>query len=104
MMNASYKPQDNEIQHLTQLLASPGYPVLQKVIMAEIDGFQLDLINVDPTKPNYETEVRAKHSIALAAGMFYQRLQEKIAGYVNRLNEKHNQPNILPDQTGDLFD
>jgi hypothetical protein len=104
MMNAAYKPQDNEIQHLAQLLASPGYPILQRVILAEIDQFQLDLINVDPTKPNYETEVRAKHSIALAAGMFYQRLQEKIAGYVNRLNEKHNQPQVLPDVTSELLD
>jgi hypothetical protein len=104
MQQAAYKPQDNEIQHLMQLLASPGYPVLQKIMMGEIDQFQLDLINVDPTKPNYETEVRAKHSIALAAGMFYQRLQETIAGYVNRLNEKHNQPNILPDPTESLLD
>lgn len=104
MTNASYKPQDGEIQHLVQLLASPGYKILQRVMAAEIDQFSVDLLNVDPSSDKYETEVRAKHSIALAAGMFYQRLQEKIAGYVNRLNEKHNQPNILPDQTGDLFD
>ena len=104
MQNAAYKPQDNEIQHLMQLLSAPGYPILQKVMMAEIDQFQLDLLNVDPSSDKYETEVRAKHSIALAAGMFYQRLQEKIAGYVNRLNEKHNQPPVLPDLTQELFD
>jgi len=103
MQQAAYKPQDNEIQHLMQLLASPGYPVLQKIMMGEIDQFSVDLLNVDPSAERYETEVRAKHSIALAAGMFYERLQSKIAGYVNRLNEKHNQPNILPDTTEEIF-
>jgi len=100
MQNATYKPQDNEIQHLIQLLASPGYSVLQKIMMGEIDQFSLDLLNVDPSAERYETEVRAKHSIALAAGMFYQRLQEKISGYVNRMNERHNQP---PDPTQELL-
>ena len=103
MTNASYKPQDGEIQHLMQMLAMPGYQVLQKIITGEIDQFSVDLLNVDPSSDRYETEVRAKHSIALAAGMFYQRLQEKIAGYVNRLNEKHNQPPVLPDLTEEIF-
>jgi hypothetical protein len=103
MQNAAYKPQDTEIQQLTQILSLPGYQVLQRVMMAEIDGFQLDLINVDPTKPNYEVEVRAKHSIALAAGMFYQRLQERIAGYVARMKERAA-PDVLPDPTESLFD
>lgn len=104
MQNAAFKPQDSDIQHLMQLLASPGYPILQRVMMAEIDQFSVDLLNVDPSSDKYETEVRAKHSIALAAGMFYQRLQDKIAGYVNRLNEVRNQPVVQPDPTESLLD
>ena len=104
MTNASYKPQDGEIQHLIQLISMPGYQVLQKIMAGEIDQFSIDLLNVDPSSDKYDVEVRAKHSRALAAGMFYQRLQEKIAGYVNRLNEKHNQPPVLPDPTESLLD
>jgi hypothetical protein len=103
MEKASYKPSDTELQHLLQVLSMPGYQVLQRIQLAEIDFFQLDLINVDPTKPNYETEVRAKHSIALAAGMFYQRLQEKIAGYVARMKENSEQRDVLPDTTEEVF-
>ena len=102
MQNAAYKPQDNEIQHLMQLLAMPGYQVLQRVMMAEIDGFQIDLMNVDPSSDKYEAEVRAKHNIALAAGMFYARLNERISGYVNRMTEK-NAPAVLPDSTEEVF-
>lgn len=102
MEKAAYKPHDTEIQQLLQILSLPGYQVLQRVMMAEVDGFQIDMMNVDPTKPNYDTEVRAKHSIALAAGMFYQRLQEKVAGYVNRVAEKSG-PTVLPDPTEDTF-
>jgi hypothetical protein len=103
VQQAAYRPTDQEIQHLLQILSQPGYQVLQRIMLGEIDGFQLDLINVDPTKPNYEVEVRAKHSIALAAGMFYERLQEKIAGYVNRMKERDT-PDILPDVTESLLD
>lgn len=103
MEKASYKPSDTELQHLLQVLSMPGYQVLQRIQLAEIDFFQLDLINVDPIKPNYEAEVRAKHSIALAAGMFYQRLQEKIAGYVARMKENSEQRDVLPDLTEEIF-
>ena len=104
MQNATFKPQDNEIQQLQQILALPGYQILRKAMMAEIDQFQIDLLNVDPSSDRYETEVRAKHSIALAAGMFYQRLEDRIAGYVNRFTEKHNQSPVLPDPTESLLD
>jgi hypothetical protein len=102
MEKAAFKPQDTEIQQLMQIVSLPGYQVLQRVMMAEVDGFQIDMMNVDPTKPNYDVEVRAKHSIALAAGMFYQRLQERVAGYANRLKEKDGPP-ILPDPTEEVF-
>lgn len=103
MQNASFRPSDVEIQHLMQVLALPGYQVLQRVMLGEVDQFSVDLLNVDPSSDKYETEVRAKHSIALAAGMFYERLQQKIAGYVNRIKEKSDQQEPLPDATEELF-
>jgi hypothetical protein len=103
VQNAAYRPTDTEIQQLLQILSLPGYQVLQRVQMAEIDQFQLDLLNVDPSSDKYETEVRAKHSIALAAGMFYQRLQERVAGYVNRMKENSEQRQVLPDMTEEVF-
>ena len=103
MLQASYRPSDTEVAQLMALLQQPGFEVLKKIQMAEVDFFQLDLLNTDPSAENYETLVRNRHSLALAAGMFYQRLQEKIAGYVNRLNEKHNQPPVLPDLTEEIF-
>ena len=102
MQNAAYRPSDVEIQQLMQIISLPGYQILQRIMMGEIDQFSLDLLNVDPSSDRYETEVRAKHSIALAAGMFYQRLQERVAGYANRLKEKDGPP-ILPDMTEDLL-
>ena len=103
MQNAAYRPSDVEINQLLQILSLPGYQVLQRVMMGEVDQFSVDLINVDPSSPNYETEVRAKHSIALAAGMFYQRLQERVAGYVNRMKENSEQRQVLPDMTEEVF-
>jgi len=102
VQNAAYRPSDVEIQQLMQIISLPGYQILQRIMMGEIDQFSLDLLNVDPSSDRYETEVRAKHSIALAAGMFYQRLQERVAGYANRLKEKDGPP-ILPDPTEEIF-
>ena len=103
MQQATYRPSQTEIQQLAQILSLPGYQVLQRVMMGEVDQFSVDLLNVDPTSEKYDSEVRAKHSIALSAGMFYARLQEKIAGYVNRLRES-DQPSVLPDPTESLLD
>jgi hypothetical protein len=104
MQQAAYKPQDSEIQQLQQLLAMPGYQILQKIQMGEIDQFQVDLMNLDPDDAEFDKKARTRHNLALAAGMFYQRVTNKIAGHINRLNEKHNQPQVLPDVTSDLLD
>jgi hypothetical protein len=104
MMNASYRPSDSEITQLLGILHMPGYEVLKKIQMAEVDFFQLDLLNTDPSAENYETLVRTRHSLALAAGMFHQRVTDKIAGYVSELGAKREQKQVIADATENLFD
>lgn len=104
MMHASYRPSDSEITQLLGILQMPGFEVLKKIQMAEVDWFQLDLMNVDPSGAGYDAEVRAKHNLALAAGMFHQRVIDKVAGYVAELGAKREQKQVLADATENLFD
>ena len=102
MKDASYRPTSADAQHLMQILSLPGYQVLEKIMVGEIDQFTVDLLNVDPDDGDYEKKVRNRHNLALSAGMFYERLRQKIAGYVNRTKEASESP-ILPDQTEEMF-
>lgn len=104
MQNASYRPNDVEIAQLASIISQPGFEVLKRIQLGEIDQFQLDLMSVDPTDKDYESQVRAKHNIALSAGMFYQRVTNKVATYIAELGAKRDQPQIQPDQTADLLD
>lgn len=104
MLQASYRPSDTEIAQLMALLQQPGFEVLKKIQMAEVDFFQLDLLNTDPSAENYEALVRNRHSLALAAGMFYQRVTDKIAGYVSELGARREQKQVLADTTENLFE
>ena len=104
MQNASYRPSDTEVAQLMALLQQPGFEVLKKIQMAEVDYFQLDLLNTDPSAENYDTLVRTRHSLALAAGMFYQRVTDKIAGYVSELGARRDQKIVQPDPTQELLD
>lgn len=103
-MNAAiYKPSDAEIQYLAQIMSMPGFKVLEKINLSELDLMQVDFMNVDGSEENYEKKLAAKHAIAKGGANFYARVSEKVAGYVTRLSEKSNQPEILPDQTAELF-
>jgi len=104
MQQASYRPSDTEVAQLMALLQQPGFEVLKKIQMAEVDFFQLDLLNTDPSAENYETLVRTRHSLALAAGMFHQRVTDKIAGYVSELGARREQKQVLADTTENLFE
>ena len=104
MQNASYRPSDTEIAQLMALLQQPGFEVLKKIQMAEVDFFQLDLLNTDPSAENYETLVRTRHSLALAAGMFYQRVTDKVAGYIGEFGARRDQKIVQPDPTQELLD
>ncbi len=104
MMNASYRPSDSEITQLLGILQMPGFEVYKKIQMAEVDWFQLDLMNVDPSSASYDSEVRAKHNLALAAGMFHQRVIDKVAGYVGELSARRDQKQVQPDPTENLLD
>jgi len=103
MNAASYRPSDTEVQQLMSAVQMPGFEVLKRIQLGEIDQFQLDLMQVDPTDKDYESQVRAKHNLALAAGMFYQRVTNKVAGYIQDFTTKRDQPNVLPDPTQELL-
>lgn len=104
MMNAAYRPSDTEVAQLMALLQQPGFEVYKKIMVGEVDWFQIDLMNVDPSSDKYESEVRAKHNIALAAGMFYQRVTDKVAGYIGEFGARRDQKIIQPDPTENLLD
>jgi hypothetical protein len=106
MNAASYNPTKDEISYLGSLMQQPGYEVLKKIMMGEIDRFQIDLMNVDPSSQTYETEVRAKHALALSAGMFYQRVTDRISGLMQQMTIERDQAQrrIQPDPTENLLD
>lgn len=103
MQNAVYRPTDTEVAFLQQIMQLPGFEVLKKVLIGIVDEFQIDLMNTDPSDDNYDKLVRNRHNLALAAGMVYQKLENKLDGYLNVAREK-GQPAVLPDPTSDLFD
>lgn len=104
MMQATYRPSDSEIVQLTSILQMPGYEVLKKIMVGEVDFFQIDMMNVDPSSPSYDSEVRAKHSLALAAGMYFQRVTDKVKGYIAEYGAKNEARKVQPDPTESLID
>jgi hypothetical protein len=104
-MNAAiYTPSDQEIAYLAQLMQLPGYQVLEKINLSELDMLQVAFMNVEGTEENFEKKLAAKHALAKGGAQFYTKVCERITGYVTRLGEKNSQPPVLPDTTSELFD
>jgi hypothetical protein len=103
-MNAAiYQPSDQEIGYLTQLKQMPGYPVLEKIFLSELDLMQVAFMNVKAGAPNFKDELAAKHALASGGAQFYAQVCEKVAGYIARLGEKNTAPAVLPDLTEEMF-
>jgi hypothetical protein len=98
--DAAYHPRETEVAQLMTLVQMPGYEILKKIYIAEVDQLQVDMMNADPTN---EKEVLAKHNLALAAGMFYQRVSNKVAGYIQEFGDRKKAQDVQPDQTAELF-
>jgi len=103
MQNASYRPSDSEIAQLMSILQMPGYAILQKIMVGQVDQFQVDLLNVDPCDKEYDSKVRTHHLLALSGGMFYQRVTDTVATYVREFSDKRDQKQVLPDMTEETF-
>lgn len=102
-MNAAiYRPSDIEVSQLQQVISLPGYQVLEKIFMSELDLMQVAIMNVDGGQPNYRDILSAKHAEAKGGAVFYTKVCEKIADYVARAREK-NAPAIMPDVTEELI-
>lgn len=103
MKDATYTPNESEIAQLISIVGQPGYVVLQKIFMGVVDQFQVELMNVDLASDNYDSQVRTKHNLALAAARFYQDATKVIRTYVEQYKERQSQPAIHPDQTEDIL-
>lgn len=103
MIKAMYKPNSTEIGLLMAVLQHPGYEVLQKIYLSEIDHFQVDLMNVDPSSETYDKDVRIKHNLALAAGMFHQRVVNRVANEIHEFSNRKTENQIQPDVTEELI-
>jgi hypothetical protein len=100
MMNAKYIPSPADVGQLMALLQMPGYRVLTKIFESEIDQMQVDMMNADPTN---EKEVLVRHNLALAAGMFYQRVVNRIHLEKEQFGAKSSANDIIPDATEELL-
>lgn len=103
MEKATFRPTETEVAQLMSLIQQPGYQILQKIMIGEVDKFQLDLLNVDPSSPTYDQDVRVKHNLALAAGMFYQRVSNRVASEIQDMNDRRKSHEVQPDITAELF-
>ena len=100
MIKAMYKPNSTEIGLLMALLQHPGYDVLERIYSSEIDQLQVDMMNADPLN---EREVLVKHNLALAAGMFHQRVVNRIANEIQEFGARKSEQKVQADPTEDLI-
>lgn len=100
MIKAKYVPSTADMQQLMSILNMPGYAIMTRIFESEIDQMQVDMMNADPTN---EKEVLAKHNLALAAGMFYQRVINRLHNDKEQFNAIKNAPQIQEDVTEPLF-
>jgi hypothetical protein len=104
-MNAAiYRPTDQEIGYLTQLKQMPGYSVLERIFLSELDLMQVAFMNVEAGEQDYEKKLAAKHALAKGGAQFYAQVCEKVESYIARLGERNTQPLIQADPTESLLD
>jgi hypothetical protein len=104
MQSAAYKPSDSEVAQLISIRHMPGFEIYQKIMLAAVDQFQIDLMNTDPADEKYESLVRTRHNLALSAAMFYEKVEQKVAGYISDFGAKNDARKVLPDPTQELLD
>ena len=102
MKHALYEPTATDIQMLLQIVSLPGWQVLEKINLRELDLMQVEMVNVDAAQPNFRDVLAARHAEVKGGAKFYASVSEKIAGYAARVREA-DQPNVLPDVTEEML-
>lgn len=100
MVTAGYRPNATERAQLAGFRNQPGFQVLQNIFESQISQLQVDMINANPV--DKET-VLAKHNMAKAAAVFYQRVVDLINDEVRNHAAIEEGTKIQPDLTAELL-
>lgn len=100
MVTAGYRPNATERAQLAGFYNQPGFQVLQNIFESQIAQLQLDMINEDPVQ---EKKVLAKHNLAKAAAVFYQRVIDLINDEIRNHVAIEEGTKVQPDLTAELL-
>ena len=103
MTGAIFKPNAADMAQLLSLTKQPGFDILNKLMVSELDTMQLDIMNTDPTDPNYTALLKERHSLAKAAAMFYQKLMNRLHNEAQEFVAAQTGGEVMPDQTENLL-
>ena len=78
--NPEFQPDPVEIANLASIFYTPGFAVVHKIFMSELDKLLIDLSSVDNSNKDM---VLARHAKMHAAGQFYQACVERLNVYVS---------------------
>jgi hypothetical protein len=78
--NPEYEPDGAEISSLANIYYTPGFAVLHKIFMSELDKLMIALASVEPEN---KESVLARHLKMNAAGQYYEFCVERINSYVS---------------------
>lgn len=104
MMNAIFKPNASDMAQLLALTKQPGFDTLNKLMLSEIDAMQLSIMNTDPADKDYTTLLAERHRLAKAAGMFYQKLMNRISNESQEFAGRQGGGEIQSDPTAALLE
>jgi len=103
MKDAIYRPNAADMAQLLALTKQPGFETLNKLMLSELDSMQLSIMNTDPTDPDYVTVLSERHRLAKAAGIFYQKLMNRLHNETQEFVGKQSGVEVAPDPTESLL-
>lgn len=100
MVTAGYRPNATERAQLAGFYNQPGFQVLQNIFESQISQLQIDMINANPVN---KEDVLAKHNLAKAAAVFYDRCIKFINDEIRNHVAVEEGTKIQPDLTEALL-
>jgi hypothetical protein len=98
---------------LNAIASMRGFVHLKRLALAECGRFDVQLKNLEPATPNYESALRQYHALAKAASQFWAGLLQRVEMEIETLAESQKKPkelkdlrpeDIAPDHTLDVLD